>query len=125
MKKKINKSQYYLGEETLPTPQAEFEYTPKMIKEMKKCAENITHFATNYFYITTIERGKEVIKLYWPQKRILKALDKHRFNVILASRQIGKCVCSDTKIKIRNKKTKKIEEIEINRFFERIKNNQT
>jgi len=90
MKRAPLKSDYYLGDESLPTPDAKFQYTPKMVKEIKKCSDKIDYFASNYFYITTLERGKELINLYAPQKRLLKSLDKHRFLILLASRQVGK-----------------------------------
>jgi len=81
--------QYYLGDKHLPTGNTKLEYTPEMVKEMLACAKDIIKF-TKYFYITTLEHGKQKIKLYRPQKRIIKSLIKNRFNIILASRQIGK-----------------------------------
>lgn len=80
---------YYLGDKNLPTGTVEQEYTPAMIKEMVSCAKDITKFV-KHFWITTLEYGKQKINLYAPQKRILKSLVKNRFNIILASRQIGK-----------------------------------
>ena len=78
---------YYLGDKHLPSGNVKQEYTPEMIKEMMACAKSILRF-TKYFYITTLEHGKQKIDMYRPQKRIVKALVKHRFNIILASRQI-------------------------------------
>ena len=90
MKSKQEKSEFYLGSENLPTPDATFEYTPQMIKEIKKCSKDIVHFAQNYFFITSLEHGKQKINLYAAQKRLVKSLVKNRFVVTLASRQIGK-----------------------------------
>jgi len=84
-----DKREYYLGDVNLPTKNVEQEYTPAMIKDIIACADDITKF-TKHFTITTLEEGKQIISLYRPQKRILKALVKNRFNIILSSRQIGK-----------------------------------
>lgn len=84
------KKHIYLGDSSLPTKDAEFEYTPKMLREIKKCSQNILHFAENYFYIINPDKGKMKIKLYKYQKRILRALRDNRWNIVLSSRQSGK-----------------------------------
>ena len=80
----------YMGNPNLPSVKAEFEFDANMISEMKKCKNKITHFAENYFFITTLDDGKQKIKLYRPQKRIIKSLGKENRVVCLASRQTGK-----------------------------------
>ena len=94
---KDNEREYYLGDKKLPIGSIKQEYTPEMIKEMLACAKDIIRF-TKHFYITTLEHGKEKIKLYRPQKRLVKALVKYRFNIILSSRQIGKALDVNTPI---------------------------
>lgn len=81
--------EYYLGDKNLPTGNVKQEYTPEMIKELKLCTSDIIKF-TEYFHITTLEHGKQAINLFRPQKRIIKSFVKNRFNIVLASRQIGK-----------------------------------
>ena len=93
MTTKYKPSEYYLGDPNLPTQTAEFEYTPEMVREIKRSASDIIYF-TKYFFITTLAEGKQVIKLYKPQKRLIKALAKHRMVITLASRQIGKTTCT-------------------------------
>ena len=39
----IKNKQNYMNNPNLPTVGAEFEYTPKMVKELKKCEKNILH----------------------------------------------------------------------------------
>jgi hypothetical protein len=80
---------FYLGNKNLPEPDTTFQWTPDMVEELEKCRKSVIHFA-KYFYIINLDEGKQVIKLYPYQKRILKALVENRFNVVLASRQIGK-----------------------------------
>jgi len=86
----LDYDQSYLRNKRLPRTDAEFEFTPQMMAEMKKCKEDMKYFAENYFHIVTSDDGKQKIKLYPAQKRCLKALSKHRFNVINAARQCGK-----------------------------------
>jgi hypothetical protein len=100
--KKGPKEKFYLGNTNLPTAQTEYDYTPDMIKEIAKCRKNILHFASNYFYIINVDEGRQKIKLHKFQKRILKALMENRFNILLASRQIGKALALDTPIKTPN-----------------------
>jgi hypothetical protein len=90
----INDAQYYRGDKNVPKEDAQFEWTPKMVKELKKCKENIVHFAENHFYIVTLDDGKKKIQLYKAQKRALKSLSDNRFVCVLASRQCGKTTMS-------------------------------
>jgi len=86
----IDDYQYYRGDRNVPKSEAQFEWTPKMVQELKKCKEDIVYFAENYFYIVNLDRGKEVIKLYTRQRQILKSLVNNRFNILLSCRQFGK-----------------------------------
>ena len=83
-------SDLYLGNKNLPTEAAEFEWTPQMVNDLKKARRNILYFAEEFFYIVNLDRGKEKIQLYKYQKRVLRALRDHRFNILLQSRQTGK-----------------------------------
>ena len=84
------KSKYYLGNENLPTTEAKFEYTPEHVHELKKCKQNLLHFAQHYFYIINIDSGREVIALRPYQKRIMRKMRDNRFVIIMSSRQSGK-----------------------------------
>lgn len=79
-----------MGNQNLPTKGSTFEYTQEMLTELQKCKDNILHFAESYFYILNLDEGRQKIKLYAAQKRILRKLRDHRFFSLLASRQIGK-----------------------------------
>ena len=83
-------TQYYLGNKNLPRTDAEFEWTPTMLRDLKKAQRNILYFAENYFHIVNLDRGKEKISLFKCQKRVLRGLRDNRFVTLLASRQIGK-----------------------------------
>ena len=81
---------FYLGNKNLPRPSSEFEWTPKMVNNLKKAQRNILFFAENFFYIVNLDRGKEKIALFKCQKRVLRQLRDYRYVSLLASRQIGK-----------------------------------
>lgn len=80
---------FYLGNKNLPVPETEFQWTQEMVEDLERARKSILHFS-RFFYIVNLDEGKQAIKLYPYQKRILKALVENRFNVVLASRQIGK-----------------------------------
>ena len=85
-----NKRDYYLGNPNLPTENSKFEWTPKMLSDLKKAKQNLLYFAENYFYIVNLDRGREKITLHSCQKRSLRKMRDNRFFILLASRQIGK-----------------------------------
>ena len=85
-----NKRDFYLGNPNLPTENSKFEWTPKMLKELKKATQNLLYFAETFFYIVNLDRGREKINLHSCQKRSLRKMRDNRFFILLASRQIGK-----------------------------------
>ena len=86
----VQEENYYRDNPSLPTNKTKIEFTVEMIKEVDKCRKDITHFGETYFYITNLDRGKEIIKLYNCQKKILKSLAKDNRVVLVSSRQMGK-----------------------------------
>jgi len=89
-KEPISASYYYRGSKTVPVAGAQYEFTADMIEEIRKCRADITYFAENYFYIVSLDRGKEKISLYEAQKRVLRTFVRERHAVVCSSRQIGK-----------------------------------
>ena len=81
---------FYLGNKNLPRGDAQFEWTPEMVNHLKKSKKNILHFAENFFHIVNLDRGRERIKLYKSQKKVLRGLRDNRFCILMASRQVGK-----------------------------------
>ena len=72
------------------------------VEELKRCKNDIIHFAENWFYIISY-RGKEKIKLYDKQKEMLRNFVKYPFNIVLSGRQQGKCLCKNQYVNIRFK----------------------
>jgi hypothetical protein len=81
---------FYLGNTKLPTDKTEYEWSPEMVSSLKKCKKNILHFAEKFFYIVNLDRGRDRIRLYPCQKKVLRKLRDNRFNIVLSSRQSGK-----------------------------------
>ena len=86
----LKNKQNYLNNPNLPTVDSQFEYTTEMVRDIKKCAQNILYFAENFFYIVSLDEGKQTIDLHLCQKRVLRKMRDNRFFILLASRQIGK-----------------------------------
>ncbi len=111
----------FLGDPNLRGSGEQIEYTPEMLAEYIKCAADPIYFAEKYFHITSIDFGRQKIKLFDFQKKIIKAYmdppEDKRHVCLLSSRQIGKCCDADTKILIRNKKTGEIKEITMADLF--------
>ena len=115
------KKDMYMGNPNLPTANATFEYTPEMVAEIQRCKDDILYFAENYFYIIEPDLGKIKIPILPYQKRLLNSFRDNRFNIVNSSRQSGKCFSENTLIKVRNKKTGEIEEVDALSFYDRVK----
>ena len=115
----------FLGNASLRRKGEKIDYSQEMIDELIKCKTDIVYFAEKYFYIVTGKKGKSKIVLYEWQKKVLKAFvetpNDKRHCIVKIARQSGKCVCNDTKVKIRNKKTGEIKEITIDEFYKSLK----
>lgn len=94
----IDSSFYYRGSKHVPVAGAQYEFTADMINELKKCKEDIIYFAENFFYIVSLDRGKEKIELYEAQKRVLRSFVAERNVIVCSSRQIGKALALPTPI---------------------------
>jgi hypothetical protein len=114
----------FQGIEAIRGAGEQIEYTKEMLAEYVKCKEDILYFAEKYFVITTIDHGKIKIPLWDFQKKVLKAFidppDNKKNIIMMMPRQQGKCFLSDTIVKIRNRKSGEIREIEIGKFFDLI-----
>jgi hypothetical protein len=80
----------YLGNTNLPTGNAEFEYTPEMLKHIKRSKKNVLYFAEYFFFIIDPDEGRQRIRLFPFQKRCLRTLRDNRKCILLCSRQVGK-----------------------------------
>ena len=86
-------SPFYEGNFLLRKGHIVFDYTREEIKEIKRCATDIVYFANNYCTVMTDE-GLQTITLRDYQEDMLKQFQRERFNICVASRQVGKTICS-------------------------------
>lgn len=77
-----------------------FKMTPEEQEEYIKCALDIHYFASTYCYIKGEEGQPIIIPLRDYQNEILDNFFNNRFNILMASRQVGKCFSFNTIISI-------------------------
>jgi hypothetical protein len=78
-----------------------YEYDDDEMREIAHCAADVVYFANNYCKAMT-DYGIQKITLRPYQEDVLRAFQENRFNVFLASRQIGKSFSSQTIIEIKS-----------------------
>lgn len=92
-----------------------YQYSDEEIDEIKKCKRDIVYFAETYCFLMT-DKGYVNVQLRDYQKEMLRNYQKHRFNVTLASRQIGKCLTFNTLVKTTSTKGLSKKEVNIPLF---------
>jgi Terminase large subunit, T4likevirus-type, N-terminal/Terminase RNaseH-like domain len=85
----IADEQYYLNNPNLPKADSTYTYTPEMVATIAKCRQDIVYFAEHFFFVNGIY-GKEHIKLFDKQKRILRTIQGNKKTLLITSRQWGK-----------------------------------
>ena len=111
----------YNGIESLRGPYEKLEYTQEQIEEYKKCRDDFFYFCENYCYVVLNAKKVPLVLRDYQRKLIQDILD-NKYVIGCWSRQSGKCVLSNTLIKIRNKKTGEIRDITIGDFHSLINN---
>ncbi len=87
-------NKYYRGNINIPSVKSKEIITKeeynRRLDEIEKCKNDIKYFAENYFYIVSLDKGKQIIKLYNKQKEFLDVLSRYNRVVTVASRQTFK-----------------------------------
>jgi hypothetical protein len=76
------------------------EYTPTEVLEISRCIKSFPYFAKKYVKIQHPTRGAIPFVLYDYQQEIITKFETHRYNIILSSRQTGKCLTPNTSVVI-------------------------
>lgn len=105
-------------------PNIPFQYTKEELTEMENCYKDVVYFAEKYCQVVT-DDGVMKVKMRDYQENMLYNFQKNRFNIMLASRQIGKCVDYNTTITIQNGSTGEIFEVTLGDFYYRMKQKDT
>jgi len=117
-----NDAIYYENNKNLKKADVQLPYSAEHIKEFIKCKEDVFYFAEKYYHIKSLDEGILKIKLRDYQKQMLASFVDHRNSVVNATRQ---CVSEDTTIRVRNKKTGEIKDIEIGDFYNQLNHTDT
>ena len=84
---------FYEGDIAYRKGNTVYDYSKEEVEEIKRCAKDIVYFANTYCHAMTDE-GVRKIKLRDYQADMLRQYQDNRWNITLASRQIGKTICS-------------------------------
>ena len=68
------------------------EYTPEMIRELKRCKEDPIYFMRNYVKINHPQKGVILFDMFDYQERFVKHIHENRFSMTLQPRQCGKTI---------------------------------
>jgi len=113
----------YKGNENLKPVNQNIEWTEELLNEYANCATDPTYFIEKYVKIDNVDHGLVEFKLRDYQYKMIDTIVDNRYTIMLTSRQVGKCIKHNQKIKIKNKSNGKIEEISIGEFYKRMKGN--
>ena len=94
-----------------------FAATKKESTEWAKCAIDVNYFAESYCKIKREDGTVGHMKLRDYQKEIIDLYTKNRFSILMASRQMGKCVTFTTNVTIRDNKKDKILNITMGELY--------
>lgn len=85
-----------------------FEFTKDELTEYAKCKLSVHFFAQQYCHIKREDGtiGPMILRDY--QKDIIDLYTKNRFSILMASRQVGKCLIPNTLVHILDEETKEI-----------------
>lgn len=99
-------------------PNKEMNFTQQQLQEFINSANSVIYFAENYYYIINPVTGSCKISLRDYQHTMLNNLQNNRFNILLAARQVGKCVHFKQYVEILDTETGKSVEIPIGELYE-------
>jgi len=83
-------------------PYLTFAMSEDEFEEYIKCKINIHYFAEKYCQIKREDGSIGPMKLREYQKDIIDLYDRNRFSILMASRQVGKCLSFNTLTEIKN-----------------------
>ncbi len=107
----------YNGNKNLKRVGEQVSFTEDNVNEWIKCKDDPVYFVNNYCKIISLDDGLIPFKTFGYQDKIINAFHTNRHNIIMMSRQQGKCVGNDTIINIKQKSTNKEYEISIGDFY--------
>jgi len=86
----IKKFRAYNGNQLLKKEGVNIEWTPDLIQEYVKCAEDPIYFVETYMKIINVDQGLISFSLYDYQKTMINSMKDNRYTIITTARQSGK-----------------------------------
>lgn len=86
----IKKFKAYNGNQLLKREGVVIDWTPELIQEYVKCAEDPIYFIETYMRIINVDEGLVSFKLYDYQKTMVNSMKDNRYTIITTARQTGK-----------------------------------
>jgi hypothetical protein len=74
-----------------------YSYSEEEWNELKKCKDDIIYFATKYVQLKTPD-GYANVELRDYQKKLLLHFHENKESIVLAPRQVGKCIAGETRV---------------------------
>lgn len=118
---------YYDKKVGLRKDKLTFKMTKEEQDEYIKCKLDVKYFANNYCKVKTEDGTYDIIKLRDYQYEILDMLQNpsNKFNIIMASRQVGKCVDLTTKVILQDNNIGELVEVPIYEIYFKYKKDRT
>ncbi len=107
----------FRGNTKLRPAGAVVEYTQEMVDEYKKCKNDPVYFIKKYIYVVHPDKGIVKFDLYKYQEKMIKAYHKNKRVIFLTSRQQGKCLSINTKVRLKQKSTQEIFECTLGELY--------
>lgn len=85
-----NNSSGYKGNVNLKRSNQNIEWTPELVQEYMRCAEDPIYFTETYMKIINTDEGLVNFKLYDYQKNMIKSFKDNRYSIVTTARQAGK-----------------------------------
>ena len=82
----------YLGDPDLRRAKTPLKMNADMVREWKRCRDDIVYFVKNYMRIVHVDHGMVLFKLWDFQERMLRNMEHNRFFVSKCPRQVGKSI---------------------------------
>ena len=108
----------YNGNTNLKKIGEKIEWTKDMVDEYRKCSSDPIHFIKEHCKIIHVDLGLIPFNLYDYQINMIGDMYDNRNNIILSTRQSGKCHGINTTVTVRNKKTGEIETITVGELYD-------
>jgi hypothetical protein len=100
-------------------------YGPDEIEHLKRCTDTKDgplYFMEKFLYVQHPVKGRIKFVPYEYQKKLIDGYANNRYVAALLGRQLGKCLCGEEMINIRNKKTGEIKQVTFKEMEELINN---